>query len=159
MNRQDFERFAVQYWEQKVGVRIEEENIMTHVAYPCGVCRAFIDEISYLNLRSIQQLTNEELNSIAKIVIPYTGRYEFAKTDNGIHIKLPYIGTEYMYLPFKGLLITLKHPKWMKPQDEILTAKDNMKAIDLMRSIGILVPFAQYSVEQILEMGWAVVKK
>lgn len=31
--------------------------------------------------------------------------------------------------------------------------------IDYLRSIGILVPFDKYSVEQILEMGWAVIKK
>lgn len=30
-------------------------------------------------------------------------------------------------------------------------------AIDYLRSIGILVPFDKYSVEQILEMGWAVI--
>ena len=33
------------------------------------------------------------------------------------------------------------------------------KSIDYLRSIGILVPFAQYSVEEILSLGWAVVKK
>lgn len=53
---------------------------------------------------------------------------------------------------------------------EINISKDNIwwvyklqhlrpPVLDYLRSIGILVPFDKYSVEQILSLGWAVVKK
>ena len=34
-----------------------------------------------------------------------------------------------------------------------------LNGIDYLRSIGILIPFREYTVEQILENGWAVIKE
>jgi len=59
-NREEFERFAVMYWGQKVG-RIEE--IVDRLI---NVNEHRIHGIDYLQLRSIDSLTDEEAEYVAK---------------------------------------------------------------------------------------------
>jgi len=123
MNRQDFERFAVQYWGQDVGMIDVKYASVKAVGY------RGLDWIDCLQLRSIDSLTDEEL--------------------------ITAIGCEGYVSEFHILNLGVPVKEFLP--DNINTLHSN--TVDYLRSIGILVPFAQYSVEQILSIGWAVVKK
>jgi len=116
-NRQDFERFAVHYWGQEVAV---STILFAPICIVSG--ESFCMGIDYLQLRSIDSLTDEE-------------------------IKTMWPNCSKMIAPLVTAIQCLKLNAF-RPNE-----------IDYLRSIGIIVPFDKYSVEQILSLGWAVVKK
>lgn len=123
-NRQDFERFAVQYWGQKVGID------SLNPSYLINISSKVTDGgwVKCLQLRSIDSLTDEELI----YAIQCEGYVsEFHILNLGV--------------PVKDFLL-----------DNINTLHAN--TVDYLRSVGILVPFAQYSCEEIISMGWARIK-
>lgn len=124
MNRQDFEHFAVQYWGQKVGGR----NDLSGSAHFLGtVGHHLINIITHLELRGIDSITDEECMGINKIL--HDDAYE-----------------KYFHIAI------INQTKWLLDRMNTalpgFTFTKSWALVDYLRSIGILVPFAQYSVEQ-----------
>lgn len=72
---------------------------------------------SFLARLDFTTLSNDELVEIAKIVKPYTGRYEIIQAKKSVlHFKLPFIGEEYKLIikPTVQGLYHLKSPEWCK---------------------------------------------
>ena len=90
---------------------------------------------SYLSLRSLSDLTDEEANEVAKMLC-----YEEIKKDD-----------ERPYNLWWGI-------KTAKEEFEDFTQM-GVGIADYLRSIGILLPFREYTVGDILEKKWAVLKK
>jgi len=71
----------------------------------------------FLTRLDFTTLSNVELVEIAKIVKPYTGRYEIIQAKKSVlHFKLPFIGEEYKLIikPKIQGLYHLKSPDWCK---------------------------------------------
>jgi hypothetical protein len=72
---------------------------------------------SFLVRIDFTRLSNDELVEIAKIIKPYTGRYEIVQAKKSVlHFKLPFIGEEYKLIikPSIQGLYHLKSPNWCK---------------------------------------------
>jgi len=126
MDRTAFERFAVKYWGQNV----RKTNLYFHST---EVDCESLKDIVYLQLRSIDSLTDEELITCSSID---------SLTD-------------------EELIICSKHHGWVKmlltTENIIHLCKCNdlkIKVVDYLRSIGILVPADGYTVEQLISNGW-----
>jgi len=88
-----------------------------------------------LLIRSISQLTDEELIQVRKLLsIP--DNFELVLRKKGDFLVYKPNGEYYPTYAEQGLVI-----------------------YDYLRSIGIILPFRGYSVEQILQMGWAKIKE
>jgi hypothetical protein len=72
---------------------------------------------SFLVRIDFTRLSNDELLEIAKIVKPYSGRYEIIQSKKSVlHFKLPFICEEYKLIikPSVQGLYYLKSPNWCK---------------------------------------------
>lgn len=93
-------------------------------------------DLRYIELRSVRQLTDKEYSLVAKI-----SGVAFFEQDS---IKVGhFVMSEFM----SGYA----HPK--------TEPFEFLKVFDYLRSIGILIPFRGYSVEEILRLGWAKIKE
>jgi hypothetical protein len=75
------------------------------------------DMPSFLVRIDFTRLSNDELVEIAKIIKPYTGRYEIVQAKKSVlRFKLPFIGEEYKLIikPSIQYLYHLKSPNWCK---------------------------------------------
>lgn len=137
--QKDKRAFFAQYWGQDV--LIEPDFIPFDEIIPIILMGVDLDTLSdcdFLILRSISQITDEEAIDIQKILRleDTQAGFETDKEQIKNHLKN---GIEGIFLiDFYGY---------------------SFEVIDYLRSIGILIPFRGYSVEQIIEMGWAKVRK
>lgn len=154
----DRERFFVQYWGQHVQkYKGTDANL-----YPINEDLKEGDlHKSFLQLRSIESLTDEELISICKIASPlsFSGKSDLSKwaVDKCEETNFATVYYKHNAHSFEIDLYDLSIDIYI--DKELMTGTKQSAVTDHARSIGILVPFAQYSVEEILSLGWAVVKK
>lgn len=125
-NRKEFERFAALYWGQTTGLGSEPAGII-------GISIYTIKRITCIRLRSIESLTDEEYGKIAEL----TGYFD----------PKPYIGKNAIDEMFG-------FDKGYTPIEECVYASMGLQIYDYLRSIGIAVPFMNYSVEDMVKMGW-----
>ncbi len=132
-NRKDFDRFAALYWGQNVAMihpLVSEVSLFTVGILP-------IDKIHHLQLRSIESLTDEEFSRVS-VLLGNAPNYDGYLVESG-----------------KNIIIALSE---VSLYEYAFSATEILIIYDYLRSIGILVPFDKYSIEQILSLGWAVVK-
>jgi hypothetical protein len=119
------------------------------------------DDISYvvrdkvpLSLRSISSLTEEELIELGKIVGIWSGEdlIEYNGDFSEIKSSLKSYGKSFVSLFKSGVGMGAY---------EVLGGDfmDLIKATDYLRSIGILLPYRGIPKEEIIQNGWAVIRK
>lgn len=118
-----------------------------------------------LILRPLKHLTDDEAIAIAKMIREgnsFTEVRQWVVSERNNYF-ITVTATDQRYPDYKAKLII--HTKWFGI--EIFVPKypdgraqsDMLRIIDYLRSRGILIPWREYSTEQILEMGWVKVKE
>lgn len=126
MTNEEIGAFYSLYYGTKTGMC--GDNIYRKVGVSCDIW-----DIDYLELRSVEQMTDDEL-------------VEVAKTTERFLPSTPLIGQRVL-----GELGLITH---FKDGTEIFfTAKYTVETIDYLRSIGILVPFRQFTPEMLIAEG------
>lgn len=128
--QQDKAAFFAQYYPQ---------NVMRHESYTDGPLIAAIpvgNTSHYLELKPLSAITDEEVFDMISIMCPTIDIWfnirEYAdQMVAGFESERPVPGASF---------------------------SDCVLAIDFFRSRGYLIPFRNYSTDQILEMGWAKLK-
>lgn len=123
-------RFHALYWGQKVFVFNDEGQYKPGVTYEVD---GSSDEHTFLELRSLPDITDEEATAVAKI-----------------------------WEDSEKIISPEEYDGWTKEVilDAIPEMENVMllRAADYLRSRGFLLPYLDLSIEQILEYGWARIK-
>jgi len=158
MNRPEFERFATQYWGQKVAKvnynlpndfcknnNVDSDNFLVKIS-----TNNITYKIEYLQLRSISNLTESECIELFHVIHTDKSIYTIKKVEK----QLNYILFEYDILERSG-------KQKINCTSELYFSKlyEFREPCDYLKSIGVLVPFAQYSISQLLSLGWVVIKQ
>lgn len=128
--QQDKAAFFAQYYPQ---------NVMRHESYTDGPLIAAIsvgNTSHYLELKPLSCITDEDVKVVLGIV-GYRG-YDYKET------------IEWLVILFSDPALDYMHG---------LSGNQIRLLIDFLRSRGYLIPFRNYSVDQILEMGWVKLKE
>lgn len=127
-------------------------------------------EIDYLSLRSIESLTSDEIERLVLILFndhpdfPITSEelliesyHDLVHWNAALAPKTVLLALDVSVRCFGGHILVLNDGTiLLYDEDENLKFCGNtIAATDYLRSIGILLPFREYSVEQILSLGWA----
>jgi len=142
-NISDFERFVVQYWGQVVGKLEWRQGCIPAepiVEIDTLSLTSFDDPIVCLSLRSIDSLTKPELIHIGTL-----------------------LGWQADHFKRPDFILREKARTWVTwPEDQTGNRTEpylSLRVFDYLRSIGVLVPFANYSIEKLLSLGWVVIKE
>jgi len=106
---------------------------------------SFIEKGCRLLLRSLESMTKDEAIEIAKLAIPYTGRYEIKEIRRtSFMLSLPFINSEYQVFPARALSIQLQkfNGKEIVKMDEMVTIHNPFLVFEYLLSkkfdIGII---------------------
>lgn len=137
LNQQCKEKLFALYYKQSVLQDIDwlSQGLPDYVCYPEMVTNKLNGKSSFLHLRSVDQLTDEEVIEIMKIAIPTYPSYQTAEYGRRL-MRVDYLKTS-----------------------QGLSGYDWIHIGDYLRSIGIATGFMGYSVEELIEAGWIKLKK
>jgi hypothetical protein len=151
-------RFFALYWGQEVLSDIANNN--ERVLYPIVKSNMYRILESDLSLRSISSLTDEECIKLAALVLenPFN-RYRNIQVTRDFKITgFPYIAVHHKNVR-QRFNIDCTHVNFsVYDMEEDVSSQIDMKpwaCIDYLRSIGILIPWMDLSVEYIKAYGWA----
>lgn len=147
--QKDKEAFMMQYYGQKVFMPYDKclrpEKVKEQVVKMFPNC--------YLSLRSIESLMDEECMEVAKIMLGSEYKERTHAVNPVIrskdHIRVNIQAWFVTAIGFGGAL------SLSDMGANVYKSVTLLAAYDYLRSIGILLPFREYSVEQIQSLGWA----
>ena len=128
-------RFFAQYWGQPVQ-RYENNNYIKVVN---GFIETSLLDKDYLLLKPLSKITNEEA-------------IECAKMFNWLQVSE---NPELWNHPVTKEKVVKMNDNWKYGICILSIEKLNIQQIDYLRSKGYALPFMQYSVDELVKMGWA----
>lgn len=144
-NLQDKARFFALYYGQPVGFSIHPAT--SDFEWKVGVT-ILIDDIDYISLKPISEISDEDAIEVAYMFdldLADPESTELDRSNNAVTFLDNNQNRVIIY--FDGEIIV--------EEGVIQQPKAILKAFDFLRSRGYLLPFMQYSTDQLIEMGWA----
>jgi len=141
-------RFYAQYYGQKVMAdkQMPDKTFDVDLTYAER-------ERSYLKLRSVSKITDEEAIEVAKIILP---RFDVSSVERGDEVGV-WLGDHRVsiYNDSSGFCLEYReHPKQIESCYITMNIFNELHAYQYLQSIGVITDFMGYSVEELVNAGW-----
>lgn len=161
-------KFFAQYWGQNVLSDIS--NLGNKEIYPVNISNMYGIDRSYLELKPLSQITDEDINFVAKVChqVPNLN-FEIKRQDDIVHAtSVDKSGIErHICINFKYATINC-NIRIPEDNDKLISYKVNIaeihmnasrvvgyiQSLDYLRSKGYAVPYMDLSVKDLVEYGW-----
>lgn len=150
---QDKAAFFAQYWGQRIRKWDGMPNYMGLVS--STYMTKYATEGCYLELTPLSDITDEDAIEVAKIMGVKNSDFftdQFSRFRDKDELNYALVGKSYMEY-------FLEENKWKAKSVWYISQLSIVKSFDHLRSRGYLLPFRQYSTQQLLDMGWVKIKK
>lgn len=142
----DKKAFFAQYMGQRVASLHDNVSLVIVGSHP-------IENIDYLELRSLESITDEDDMAYLK----YSSTTEITEFLRKVNETKEF--KEYEVI-FKGIKGKRTKASFLKCKFSIFNKPTlTVESLDYLRSKGYLIPFRTYTIEDLLQRGWAKIRK